>query len=57
MADIRVDQVIEFQNLFLERMRASYPEVLAELQAGKVSPETEKVLTDVASEICLHLGK
>ena len=36
MADIRVDQVIEFQNLFLERMRASYPEVLAELQAGKV---------------------
>ena len=57
MADIRVDQVIDFQNLFLERMRASYPEVLAELQAGKVSPETEKVLTDVASEICLHLGK
>ena len=57
VADIRVDQVIEFQNLFLERMRASYPEVLAELQAGKVSPETEKVLTDVASEICLHLGK
>ena len=57
MADIRVDQVIEFQNLFLERMRASYPEVLAELQAGKVSPETEKELTDVASEICLHLGK
>ncbi|MBQ2108150.1 MAG: F0F1 ATP synthase subunit alpha [Bacteroidales bacterium] len=57
MADIRVDQVIEFQGLFLERMRASYPEVLAELQAGKVSPETEKVLTDVASEICLHLGK
>ena len=57
MANIRVDQVIEFQNLFLERMRASYPEVLAELQAGKVSPETEKVLTDVASEICLHLGK
>ncbi len=57
MADIRVDQVIEFQNLFLERMRASYPEVLAELQAGKVSSETEKVLTDVASEICLHLGK
>ncbi|MBO7603013.1 MAG: F0F1 ATP synthase subunit alpha [Bacteroidales bacterium] len=57
MADIRVDQVIEFQNIFLERMRASHPDVLAELQAGKVTPESEKVLTDVASEICLHLGK
>ncbi|MBR5043148.1 MAG: F0F1 ATP synthase subunit alpha [Bacteroidales bacterium] len=57
LADIRIDQVIEFQSIFLERMRASHADVLAELEAGRVSPEIEKTLTKVAADVCHHLGK
>ena len=57
MADIQVNQVIEFQNLFLDRMRNSYKDVLDELQSGVVSPRSEDVLKRVASDVCHHLGK
>ncbi|MBP5720357.1 MAG: F0F1 ATP synthase subunit alpha [Bacteroidales bacterium] len=57
MADIRVDQVIEFQRLFLTRMRAEYAGVLAELGAGKVSDGAAKSIEKVAADVCLHLGK
>ena len=57
MADIKVDQVLEFQSLFLDCMRASHADILEELQQGTVSDNAERVLTEVASDICLHLGK
>ena len=57
MADIRVDQVIEFQRLFLVRMRAEYADVLAELAGGKVSDKAVESIEKVAGEVCLHLGK
>ena len=57
MANIRVDQVIEFQRLFLTRMRAEYAGVLAELGAGKVSDGAAKSIEKVAADVCLHLGK
>ena len=57
MSDIRIDQVIEFQGLFLERMRAEHSDVLDELGAGKVSDRAEKIIEKLAAEVCLHLGK
>ena len=57
MADIEVAQVREFQQLFLDRMRAAHKDVLDEFAAGKVSPEAEKIVCEVAKEVCLHLGK
>ena len=57
MADIQVSQVIEFQALFLDRMRNSHSDILEELEAGKVSPEAEKILSRVASDVCHHLGR
>ena len=57
MADIRVDQVIEFQGLFLDRMRASHSKILEELGAGIVSDGAGAAIERVAADICRHLGK
>ena len=43
MKDIRIDQVKEFQGLFLDRMRASHQDLLDTLAAGKI----DKSITDV----------
>ena len=57
MADIRVDQVIEFQRLFLTRMKAEHGDILDELGAGKVPDRAVAVIEKVAADVCLHLGK
>ena len=57
MADVQVAQVREFQQLFLDRMRAAHKGILDEFAAGMVTPEAEKTIRSVASEVCLHLGK
>ena len=57
MAGIQVNQVIEFQTLFLDRMRNSNKAVLDELQSGVVSQASEDVIKSVAAEVCHHLGK
>jgi F-type H+-transporting ATPase subunit alpha len=57
MADIEIDQVIEFQRLFLERMRASCADVLAELEAGAVSADAEERIKGIAADVCRLLGK
>ena len=57
MADIGVEDVLDFQKLFLERMRASHPDILDELGRGIVSDRAEDIIKKVASEVCLHLGK
>ena len=57
MADIEVGQVIEFQKLFLERMRASHSGILEELEAGVVSADAEKHIKHVAKDVCRLLGK
>ena len=50
MKDISLDQVHEFDVLFLERMRATHQtDVLDKLSAGKVDPELFTVIEDVAS--------
>lgn len=56
MADIRVDQVIEFQKLFLSKMKADHQEVLDALGEGKVSTDAESVIRTEASSICSMLA-
>lgn len=52
MKDISLDQVHEFDVLFLERMRATHQtDVLDKLSAGKVDPELLNVIEDVASGV------
>ncbi len=52
MKDIILDQVHEFDVLFLERMRATHQtDVLDKLSAGKVDPELFTVIEDVASGV------
>ena len=55
MADIRLDQVEQFQNSFLEKMRATHADVLAELASGKMSEETVKVIEEEAALACRQL--
>lgn len=52
MKDLSLDQVHEFDVLFLERMRATHQtDVLDKLSAGKVDPELFNVIEDVASGV------
>ena len=57
MAGIPVSEVRTFQQLFLDKMRASHQDILDEFASGKVTPEAEKTIRRIASDICLHLGK
>ena len=52
MADIRIDQVIEFQGLFLDRMRGSHQDILDALGAGKVPDNATKVIEQEAADLC-----
>ena len=54
MRDIPVSKVREFQDAFLERLRATHQaDVLDPLGAGSLTPEIEKVLTDTAAAVIL----
>ena len=55
MADIHTNQVQEFQKMFLDSMRASYPGVLDELGSGKVSDAAFKTIEDVAAKVCVAI--
>lgn len=57
MSSIRIDQVVEFQKLFLERMRASHKDVLDLLGSGKVSDEATAVIEKEAANICMQLAR
>ena len=51
MADLRVDQVIEFQGLFLDRMRGSHQDILDALGAGQVPDEATRVIEEEAAAV------
>ena len=55
MADIAIDQVRQFQTLFLDRMRASHPDVLEALSAGRIPEDAPAVIEKEAASICLSL--
>ena len=52
MADLRIDQVIEFQGLFLDRMRGAHADVLAALSEGKIPDDAPAVIEQEAADIC-----
>ena len=52
MSDLRIDQVIEFQGLFLDRMRGSHQDILDALGAGKVPDNATKVIEQEAADLC-----
>ena len=56
MRDIPVSAVRDFQEAFLERIRASHKaDVLEPLAAGKLTPEIEEILTDTAQSVILSM--
>ena len=52
MAPIEISQVGTFQEMFLERMRASHGSVLDELGAGRVPDEAVAAIEKTAREVC-----
>lgn len=56
MKDIPADKVGDFQNEFLDRMRAMHKDVLASLASGQYDEQLTKVLEDVASEVVQGLS-
>ena len=55
MADIAISEVRAFQDAFLDRMRSSYPDVLAELAKGKVPEGATETMEKVAVEACAQV--
>ncbi|MBQ9310999.1 MAG: F0F1 ATP synthase subunit alpha [Bacteroidales bacterium] len=55
MAGIEIDQVPQFEKLFLERMRSSHEDVLAELSEGRFGEGVGGVLEKIASEVCAQI--
>ena len=51
MKDIRIDQVKEFQKLFLDMMRASHQDVLDTLAAGRIDNDINAVIEEVAAMV------
>ncbi len=56
MADISIEQVPDFQKLFLERMRSLHQDILSELASGKVDKAAEDVIEREAANICAQLS-
>ncbi len=52
MADLRIEQVIEFQNLFLDRMRGSHQDILDALGSGKMPDDAPAVIEREAADLC-----
>ena len=52
MASIEISQVGTFQEMFLERMRASHASILDELGAGRVPDKAVAAIEKTAREVC-----
>ena len=55
MKDIRIDQVKEFQGLFLDMMRASHQDVLDTLAAGKIDNDITSVIEEAAALVAASM--
>ena len=55
MREIPIARVREFQDAFLDRLRAAHKEVLEALGAGKLDDGLEKVLTETAASVILSM--
>ena len=52
MADIATEQVVQFQGLFLDRMRSTHSDILDALGSGKVPEGATAVIEQEAKDIC-----
>lgn len=57
MAPIRIDQVHEFQNLFLTKMRAEHADVLASLAGGNLTEADTAAIEKTAGLVCKSLAE
>ena len=57
MADIAVERVGEFQDLFLDGMRGKHADVLDALAAGRMPENGPAVIEELAKDVCRLLGK
>ncbi len=55
MADLKVDQVPEFQSLFLDRMRAGHKDTLEALGSGKIDESITSVIEETAAAVVASL--
>ena len=56
MSKISVEQVPEFQDKFLQLLRAGHQEdVISPLAAGKIDDNIISILTEVADSVCIEL--
>ena len=55
MGDLKVDQVPEFQGLFLDRMRAGHKEALDALGAGNIDESITSVIEETAAAVVASL--
>ena len=55
MSEIKIDQVGEFQTLFLDRMRASHKDVLDLLGSGKIDEKVSGVIEETAAAVVASL--
>ena len=55
MKDIRINQVKEFQGLFLDSMRASHQDVLDTLASGKIGEEETSAIENQAALVVASL--
>ncbi len=56
MSEIPIDQVRTFQDIFLDKMRASHPDLLEALQAGKIPDDADAIISREAETICKTLN-
>ena len=52
MADLKIEQVIEFQSLFLDRMRGSHQDILDALGSGRMPDGAPAVIEQEAADLC-----
>ena len=57
MAELRIDQVVEFQGLFLDRMRASHQDILDALSEGRMPDDAPSVIEQEAADLCRLLAQ
>jgi F-type H+-transporting ATPase subunit alpha len=57
LSDVPVRKVREFESEFLEYVKIKYPDMMEELRSGKITDDSEKLLTRVVSEMTAKYRK
>ena len=57
LKDVPVTKVKSFESEYLTQLETRFPNVLAELKAGKLTDEVEKTLVEVSKEVSMLFKK